>query len=57
MALNKTGVSDEFWTRTVWKTDSPGLQGLKTTSLCDILIMGMKGWLPGANECPHSLTL
>ena len=50
MALNRTGVSLEFCTSTVWYTDSPGEHGLKITLVWLILIIGIKGWEPGAKE-------
>jgi hypothetical protein len=56
IALNKTGVSLEFWSRMVLNTDSPGEQGLKPSLDWLILIIGMKGWEPGAKECPQRRT-
>lgn len=49
-----TGVSLVFVKTMVWKTDSSGPQGLKSTFWVLALTMGIKGCEPGANECPHN---
>lgn len=50
IALYRTGVSLEFCRRMVLKTDSPGEQGLNPSFDWLILIIGIKGWEPGAKE-------
>ena len=42
---------------TVWYTDSPAQHAAKAILWLLILIIGMKGCEPGANECPDNLRL
>lgn len=45
-----TGVSLVLLSWTIWYTDSPGEHGENWSFWVLILIMGMNGWEPGANE-------
>jgi len=54
--LKYTGVSLVLLIYTVWYTLSLGPHGGKKTLFYGlILIIGIKGWLPGGKECPTNL--